>query len=255
MAPSASLGMQLYSARHFPPAEQNLAIIASAGFGNVEPFGPFYDDVERTGRLLAEHGLSAQSGHFGVAMAEEQPDRVVAICRTLGIGIVVVPYLLPEQRPTDSAGWAAFGRRLDHIRRRVGADGLRLAWHNHDFEFHPLPDGSLPIEHVLGDDILWEADLAWAVKAGTEPTRWIDRYRGRIPLVHVKDIAPPGGNADEDGWADVDAGVLPWADLWRRCIAAGAEAMIAEHDNPSSFDRFARASAAAMRRFGTETAS
>ena len=94
--------------------------------------------------------------------------------------------------------------------------GLRFAWHNHDFEFQPLEDGSLPIEHVLGDRLLWEADLAWVVRGGADPRRWIERYRGRIPLVHVKDIAPAGENADEDGWADVGAGVVPWA----RALAA-----------------------------------
>ena len=80
------------------------------------------------------------------------------------------------------------------------------------------------------------------------PGGWLDRYRGRIPLVHVKDIAPTGQNIDEDGWADVGMGV-PWPTLWDKCIAAGAEIMIAEHDNPRDFERFARVSAYAMRRF------
>ena len=67
--------------------------------------------------------------------------------------------------------------------------------------------------------------------------------------MHVKDIAPAGDKTDEDGWADVGTGTLPWSELWRQCVAAGAEMMIAEHDNPSDFDRFARVSAAAMRAY------
>ena len=96
---------------------------------------------------------------------------------------------------------------------------------------------------------MWEADLAWVVRGGADPRHWIELYRGRIPLVHVKDIAPAGDNADEDGWADVGAGIMPWSELWPRCVAAGAETMIAEHDNPSDFDRFARVSAMAMRSY------
>ena len=96
---------------------------------------------------------------------------------------------------------------------------------------------------------MWEADLAWVARGQADPGLWIDRYRGRVPLVHVKDIARQGENVGEDGWADVGKGVLPWAELWRRCAAAGAEIMIAEHDNPSDFQRFARASAEAMRGF------
>jgi predicted nucleic acid-binding protein len=36
--------------------------------------------------------------------------------------------------------------------------------------------------------------------------------------------------------------VLPWADLWQAAAAAGAEVMVAEHDNPSDYQRFARTS-------------
>ena len=42
-------------------------------------------------------------------------------------------------------------------------------------------------------------------------------------------------------------GPCPGPSSGRSCVAAGAEMMIAEHDNPSDFDRFVRVSAAAMR--------
>ena len=48
------------------------------------------------------------------------------------------------------------------------------------------------------------------MRGGADPRRWIERYRGRIPLVHVKDIAPAGEKEDEDGWADVGTGTVPW---------------------------------------------
>ena len=240
------LGIQLYSGRKFPPVEMQLATIARHGFTNAENFAPFYDDVSATKRLLDAHGLSARSGHFSVAMLEGDGERAVDVARRLGIEIVVAPYLTPAERPATVESWKALGARLLAIEARLSAAGLRFAWHNHDFEFQPLPDGSLPIEHLLGDRILWEADLAWAVRGGADPPRWIERYSGRIPLVHVKDIAPAGEKTGEDGWADVGAGTLPWSELWRQCVAAGAEMMIAEHDNPSDFDRFTRVSAAAM---------
>ena len=64
MALAYPLSMQIYSGRKFPPVEAQLATIARLGFTNVETFGPLYDDVEATKRLLDAHGLSSKSGHF-----------------------------------------------------------------------------------------------------------------------------------------------------------------------------------------------
>jgi sugar phosphate isomerase/epimerase len=245
------LSMQLYSARRFPPVEDQLAVIARRGYTNVETFGPFHEDTAATRRLLDAHGLTARSGHFNLDMVENHRDRALDIAGRLGMEHIVVPYLPPEHRPTDRAGWTALGARLAEMSDWYGAQGRRLAWHNHDFEFAALPDGSLPIEHVLGATLPWKADIAWVVRGNADPEYWIERYRGRIPLVHVKDIEPAGRKPDEDGWADVGAGVLPWRDLWARCVSAGAEIMIAEHDNPNDFDRFAKVSAAAMRGYAS----
>ena len=243
------LSMQIYSARKFPPVEAQLAATARAGFNSVETFGPFYEDARETRRLLDKHGLSAPSGHFNLSMAEEQSDKALEIAEILGIETIVAPYIAADQRPSDVAGWAAFGARLAKINAWFAAKGRRFAWHNHDFEFVPLPDGSMPIEHILGKHLAWEADVAWIARANVDPKPWISKYSGRMPLVHVKDIAPAGQNLDEDGWADVGTGVLPWADLWPLCVASGAEIMVAEHDNPNDFDRFARVSAESMRRY------
>ena len=247
MALRHPLAVQLYSGRNFPPLESQIAVAARAGFTHVETFGPLNEMAKETRGLLDRHGLSAASAHMGLDWIEADTAGAIAAARTLGVDFVVAPYLPPDKRPVGRAGWIALGERLARVRDAVARSGLRFAWHNHDFEFAALPDGSSPIEHVLGADLAWEADLAWVARGGADPIAWVERYRGRMPLVHVKDIAPSGQKIDEGGWADVGAGVLPWANLWSACVAAGAEVMIAEHDNPSDFDRFARTSKAAMR--------
>ena len=241
------LSFQLYSARMFPPVEAQFTTLAKLGYSNIETFGPFYDDVAQTRRLMDKHGLACFSGHYSVEMIEKHPDKVLSLARALGNEIIVAPYLQPQERPTDTAGYKALGARLSKAASWFGKHKLRLAWHNHDFEFVALPDGSFPIEHILVGEVLWENDIAWIRRAKANPLIWIKRYAGRTPLVHVKDIAPAGESQDQDGWADVGAGVVPWAELWPLCVAAGAEVMVAEHDKPSDFIRFASVTAKAMR--------
>jgi sugar phosphate isomerase/epimerase len=249
------LGVQLYSGRKFPPLESQIVVVSRCGFTHVETFGPLNESAEETRRLLDRHGLAAASAHVSLDQLETNTTRSINAARTLGVEFVVAPYLSPDRRPNDRSGWVGVGERLARCRDAAEREGLRFAWHNHDFEFKQLPDGTYPIEHVLGADLAWEADLAWAKLGGADPIAWISRYRGRMPLVHVKDLAPAGKTTDEDGWADVGEGTLPWPTLWNACVAAGAEVMIAEHDNPSSFDRFARVSGATMRTLSQARAS
>jgi sugar phosphate isomerase/epimerase len=255
MAPKDPLGIQLYSFRKFPPLEQQLETVRRCGFTNVETFGALHEDVAGLAAALQRHGLTAKSGHFALALVESELARVVDIAGALGMPFVVAPHIVAELRPSDSAGWAALGERLAETAARLRAQGLRFAWHNHDFEFRPLADGSYPIEHLLAEGVLWEADIAWVIKGGADPKPWLERYRGRTPLVHVKDIAAQGEKADEDGWADVGAGTMAWPQLWDLAVAAGAEIMIAEHDNPSDPERFARVSAAAMQTYAARGAA
>lgn len=244
--------MQLYSARNFPSLADQLRTVASLGYEAVEPFGGLYDDLDGLVAGVRENGLAVPSAHFSVDLLENRFDRTLEIARALDVRLVVVPYLLPADRPTDADGWVSFAGRLAAMAERVTGEGLRFAWHNHDFEMVALDGGSRPIDHILdaSPQIGWELDAAWIVRGGEDPVRWIERAGERVAALHVKDIAPAGEKRDEDGWADVGTGTMDWAAIWRAAQRAGCDLTIAEHDNPSDFRRFADTSLRAMNGFG-----
>ena len=243
------LSFQLYSARSVQPLERQVELIAGLGYRRVEPFGGLFGDVPRLRDLLAKHGLAAPSAHVGLDRLRADPLAAARLCRELGIGLVVAPAPPPAERNQDAAGWRALGKELARIGRTIVGEGLRFGWHNHDFEFRRLPDGSAPIDFILGDtpDLLWQMDIAWVVRGKADPAAWLSKYAGRIPAVHIKDIAPAGECADEDGWADVGHGTLDWAALLPAARAAGATLLVAEHDKPSDVARFARRTMATVR--------
>jgi sugar phosphate isomerase/epimerase len=245
MAPKFSI--QLYSGRKFPPVEKQLEIVEAAGYRFVETFGAYYEDIAATQKLFERHKVTAFSGHISLDLADGQRERVRDITKALGMKWVIIPHVAADQRPNTPAGWAEFGARLQRMADYYQAHDLGFAWHNHDFEFHPLSDGSLPIAHILGGGLRWEADIAWIARGNADATQWLKKYTGRVIAAHIKDNAAPGKNADEDGWADPTHGVLPWKDLWKAAKEAGAEVMVAEHDNPSDFARFAKNAMQAMR--------
>jgi sugar phosphate isomerase/epimerase len=243
------LSFQLYSARGLQPLEKQIEMLAGLGYRRVEPFGGLFNDVPKLRDLLRKHGLAAPSAHVGLDRLRADPRAAVRLCRDLEIGLVIAPAPPPGERDKDAAGWRAFGRELAGIGRIVAGEGLRFGWHNHDFEFRRQPDGSVPMDLILGEapDILWQMDIAWVVRGGADPVAWLAKYAGRVPAVHVKDVAPAGQCADEDGWADVGHGTLDWTRLLEAARAAGATLLVAEHDRPSDVARFARRTLATIK--------
>lgn len=250
------LGFQLYSARNFPPLADTLTEVAKAGYAEVEGYGALYASMDESQLKamkadLDANGLTMPTGHFGLDLLEQEPNRALLIAKTLGMEAIYCPYLMPDQRPTDAAGWRAFGQRLGEAGKRYQDAGYAFGWHNHDFEFKTFGDGTTPQEQIFagGPDLMWEADIAWVIRGGADPLAWIDRYGDRITAVHVKDVAPAGENADEDGWADVGHGTVDWRGLMTALRRTPARHFIVEHDNPNDLERLISRSIASFKTY------
>ena len=177
MTPALSLGVQLYSGRKFPPVEAQLETIARYGLFDVETFALFDEDVDATKRMLDAHGLSAARGHFALAMLEGEARSGRRHRATAWHG-VRRGTRLRRRTSGDRRGMQGARRPPGRHRGASSSAELRFAWHTHDFEFQPLEDGSFPIQHLLGDRLQWEADLAWVVR-GARRSATLDRTLSR----------------------------------------------------------------------------
>lgn len=243
---------QLYSSRNFVPWPDTFSMLAEAGYQAVEGYGALYDDSASLAEQLKAAGLSMPSGHVSLEALESDQGAVLSLVENLGIKSVYCPYLEDSQRPTDAAGYRALGGRLADAGRFLIDAGIGFGWHNHDFEFLPLADGSIPMQSLFegGPDLEWEADIAWIVRAGADPVEWLEREKHRISAVHIKDIAAPGENLDEGGWADVGHGTLDWKLLLDEVNKLSVSHKIVEHDEPLDATRFARRSIAFLDALG-----
>ncbi|MFN3576284.1 MAG: sugar phosphate isomerase/epimerase family protein [Tabrizicola sp.] len=245
---------QLYSSRNFPPMARTFEMLSKAGYTAVEGYGALYADdaaVAATAEGLKATGLTMPTGHFGLTQLENDVEKVLAIARALKMERLYCPYVMPDDRPKDAAGWTAFGARLQKAGAPYKAAGYGFGWHNHDFEFGALPDGSYPQDRIFegGPDLEWEIDVAWVIRGGADPLAWIGKYKDRITAAHVKDIAPAGENRDEDGWADVGHGTVDWKTIMAALRRIGVRHFVMEHDNPKDDARFATRSIASAKAF------
>ena len=62
---------------------------------------------------------------------------------------MIPPFVPPEEREATPDFWRRLGEDLAKGAEAAAPHGLKVAWHNHDFEYRPLPDGSRPIDHIF----------------------------------------------------------------------------------------------------------
>lgn len=231
------LSVQLYTLRNLDDVDQILDVVAKAGYRHVEMSGAHLNDAETMRARLDTRGLQGSSSHVGMNQLRDDAEAMIAACGVLGIDELYMPAVPPEQRDMDSVGWRAIGKELGEIADRFKDAGISLGYHNHHWELEPMEGDKtaldLLFEAAAGSALTWQADVAWLVRGGAAPEVWLKRYQDILRSAHVKDIAAEGQGLDEDGWADVGAGVLDWPKLWQTCRDNGAGWMVVEHDKPA----------------------
>lgn len=230
-------GVQLYTLRDpfGTDLDGGLRRIAEIGFRFVELAGLYGLQADQLKEKLGAAGLTAVSSHHGLTDIETQFDQVVADCETLGVSTVVMPWLSIN----DFAGrWEEVASRLNGVGSALAEQDIRLAYHNHDFEFRE-DNGVLPMEfladHLDPESCGIELDIAWVKHAGHNPVEWIEKLSDQIDFLHFKDVTD-GGELCVVGQGTVD-----WDSVLAAASNAGIEAGFVEHDNPT--DAFASVTA------------
>lgn len=242
---------QLYSARNEKSLDDTLKTLKSLGYAQVEGWGGQFADPAALASSLKEAGLIMPTAHMGMQQLLDT-DAALRIADQVGIKTVYCPAPPSDDFRAGKGDWHKLAADLGKVAAAFKAAGKGFGYHNHHWEFGKV-DGKTPIEIILdaSPDMQWEMDLAWVVKAGEDPVAWMKKLGSRISAIHVKDIAPAGQNADEDGWADVGQGTLDWRALIADAKAnTKAQYYVMEHDKPSDAIRFARRSMDAVKQFG-----
>jgi sugar phosphate isomerase/epimerase len=226
------IALQLYTVREHTARDMlgTLARIAEQGYGAVEFAGFGGVAVQDLHAALDDLDIRAVAAHIGPDELQAQVGRVVGDLQALGCGYAVVPWIAEERR--QNAGQIReLVEMLNHTGKLCREAGLVLAYHNHDFEFAPL-DGTtifdILVEETDPELVAFELDVYWVRYAGVDPIAMLRRLSGRVPLVHIKDMAAGGDRAD----APVGEGTIRWREVLEACRAAGTEWYIVEQDNP-----------------------
>ncbi len=246
--PLERIGVQLYTVRSLMAdnVAATLDAMAAIGYREVEFAGYFGHPPGEIRGWLDAAGLTAPAAHVGIPeLTEPGLDASIEAALAVGHDWLVLPFIGPEMRTAD--GYREVAAMLNAAGEVTASAGIRIAYHNHGFEFEVVEDEfeavqdeieaeaggaagrtgySILAEHLDPALVDLEIDFHWSTVAGADALALFAEYPGRFPLCHVKDMTADGR------MADVGAGVIDWAELFARSEQAGLRHWFVEHDQP-----------------------
>lgn len=244
--PSSFGGLALYTVRDSMASnpQATLKAVADAGYAYVEAAnyadGKFYGMTPTEFKSYLESlGLTAKSAHMGMVNMENA-DQLIADVKAAGIEYFVIP-VPPMGMFTfgpDGMGMKGTAEELVSIMNTLGEKcnqaGLKLLYHNHDFEFKVMKDGTI-IEDMLLEKcnpefVNFQMDLFWVTKAGVDPLAYFEKYPGRFKAWHVKDMN------EEGNFAPVGTGSIDFERILAEKEKSGMEFYLVEQDQTFGLD-------------------
>lgn len=229
---STQLAAQMYTLREFAKTEKDLADtlkkVKKIGYDAVQMSGTValpYSDLRK---MLDDNGLVCCATHISYELMRDNPTQVIQDHYAIQCKYPAIGGLPGEFR--NAEGYAKFAKEATQVGKRLAEGGLHFGYHNHSFELEQFGDRTgLAILYEDSDSKYFKAeiDTYWIQHGGGDAAAWIEKLKGRIPLVHLKDMTVRDGKPI---MAEIGEGNMNWPAILAACKKAGVEWYIVEQD-------------------------
>ena len=241
------ISMQLYTTRHFQPYDTILKFLSDSGIVNIELFGLESMNIDEFKSIMDQSNITSKSTHVSYESLTDTSD-IINRANKMKIKHVIVP-APPARKDAEFKNtfnmneeeWMEFGKKLSSYVNIFEDAGLTLGYHNHSYEFKPLPSGKLPIECMMdqNENLKFEIDLGWTIAGGADPIPWINKYSNKIIGCHLKDFYDQSKNLlEHEEQSAVGDGFIDWGKLITEVKKTPCEVFVLEHDDPKDYKEY-----------------
>ncbi|MGB5654903.1 MAG: sugar phosphate isomerase/epimerase, partial [Robiginitalea sp.] len=248
---------------------KSLELLVEMGYSEIELFGPYPFSAESNKKSWEQISLmigSSGSGYFGVSESEflnhsrelglsiaslhtdldtleNHMPALGQAARKLGSKYVTLPAIPPERRQTVE-DYQRMADTFNTIGASALSEGIRFAYHNHGYGLQQI-DGVIPFELMMDatdpNGVFLEMDIFWTIAGKADPIAYLNKYKGRYKMMHLKDMLElkyfSGDGGDPREWVELfplmtstGAGVLDLEEIVRAASQTGVEHFFVEQD-------------------------
>ena len=244
-----NLSITLFTVASSPlPYEEKLKKIRQIGYESIQ-------GGLQKGYTIAEHkalldGLGIEMSCFGGGLDDilADPDKYIEGCHAFNCDEVMIG-TMPTECRYDYDGYMRAIDLMNEAGQKLSKGGVWLAYHNHAQEFRKFKNGKRGIDLLFDNldpsGVHFLLDTHWIHSGGGDILWWLEKAKGRIQYLHVKDyrIAPANYNTGigevDKQFAQIGSGALPWQEIIDKGLEIGIKAFIVEQDKVYDEDPFA----------------
>ena len=252
------LGAQLYTVRDFtktiPDIARTLKKISAIGYTGVQVSGIGPVNSNELAKVLEDSGLTVAGTHVRWERFINELDKVIAEHKMWRCKHTAIPGLFNNKyRSLD--GLKRFLDELGPVSEKLAKEGIDLSYHNHNHELSKYGKKTwleMLYEQASPEYLKAEIDVYWIQAGGGDPAAWIKKYRGRQPLLHLKDMVVVQsemtekklsrrlivGNGAEKRFAEIGEGNLNWPSILQAALESSVEWYVVEQDTCYNHDPF-----------------
>ncbi|MNQ91189.1 sugar phosphate isomerase/epimerase family protein [Pedobacter ghigonis] len=244
----SKIGIGLFTLREQLTADvkATIAQVASIGYNQVETYYGYPGKYEVKGfwgleardfnALLKANGLTSPSGHYNVTeFLSTGDDKVlkshIETAATVSQKYFVIPALPTDIRTNGTLDdYKRMAAKFNQVAELCQKSGLKLAYHNHNFEFKVQENNLTGYDILLNETeaklVGFELDIFWAVNAGLNPVDLFKKNPGRYKMFHVKDM----DKTDKAVFTEVGSGRIDFRSVFAASKLAGVDYIFTEQD-------------------------
>jgi len=193
--PNLKLGAQLYTVRQYTQNEKDFAEtikkIADIGYKYVQVSGIGGGiSPEFIRKFTDDNNIKVVLTHTSPERIKNETEKVIEEHEIFKCGGIGVGGMFGVERSED--GYKQFAENFASAVEKIKAAKKVFLYHNHDFEFIKYGGKTgidILLENTDRDGFKLTFDTYWAQFAEVDPAGFIEKYKDRIFVTHLKDMA------------------------------------------------------------------